>query len=338
MQFGIILKKIFMRVWEEVILRLTIFPSNIAPILLFFVIFATSCASIPIEQLREYASAYQQARNAGDLLLDEVSPIISGVVSGGSSKQACRTNNQGYPTCFDPRQALGRQGLRANEDVSIRVRRAALEAIAIYNSILLDLAEGKSVEALSGRIDGLAQLAGVVGQLGSVAGPAFPALIGPTAGFAKDITGRLEQGRANQQVRSALIESKSSVQGLLGLLENDTPYLFKIFLSNQQIRLVRASATLRRAQLNKSGVADAQKKLDGIKNAINSYHSSLASYVQLLSQTSKSLDVLVVAVQTTTFTTANLSALISEAAKIRQISDEFWKNIRKVREAQAVAA
>lgn len=294
------------------------------------------CAGIPVETLTTYADAFTQARDAGDLLLDEISPIVSGTTSSTRTTN-CGTTRLGYPQCFDPNVARSENGARINEDPSIVARRDALSAVAIYNGMLVDLAEGKNTAAFDTRVDELAALATAVAALGVVPSGGLSALISPSATYASDMARRLGQARANATVRQSLLRSKGDIQELLQALGDDTRQIYKIFLRAREIDLVNIRAERRIAELssNTQAVALADKKFRATSESIAEFHESLTAYVKLLEQTSAALDVLVVAAETPQVTVANLTRVTVEAEEVRRRSEEFWVAIRQVRLAAA---
>lgn len=292
----------------------------------------TACSGIPVETLTTYADAFTQARDAGDLLLDEISPIVSGTTSSTRTAN-CGTTRLGYPQCFDPNTARSENGARINEDPAIVARRDALSAVAIYNGMLVDLAEGKNIAAFDNRVDELAGLATAIAALGVVPSGGLSALISPSATYAKDMAQRLGQARANATVRQSILRSKDDIQELLQALGDDTPQIYKIFLRAREIDLVNIRAERRIAELssNTQAVALADKKFRATSESIGEFHESLTAYVKLLEQTSAALDVLVEAAETPQVTVANLTRVTVEAEEVRRRSEEFWIAIRKVR-------
>ncbi|MEM6677982.1 MAG: hypothetical protein AAF675_08925 [Pseudomonadota bacterium] len=138
------------------------------PIAFLVLATAVGCAQIPPKELSLYAESYETARVAGDLLLDELAPVIDGERADCDIDPAT-----GFRPCFDLAVALGPTYLRRNEPVDLRIRRTALSTIAAYNQLLVDLAEGRSAAILGARLEEFGDLAG-----------AFTALAGPAAASA----------------------------------------------------------------------------------------------------------------------------------------------------------
>ncbi|WP_417686386.1 hypothetical protein [Roseibium sp.] len=295
------------------------------------------CAGVPVETLRAYSDAFQQARSAGDLLLDEISPIVSS--AGTGTAKTCGTSRLGYPQCFDPAVALGDDGTRRNEDPSIRARRDALAVVTLYNSLLVDLAEGKSAAQFNERLDELVTLVNAVAAIGVVPSGGLTALVPPSATFAKDMYGRLSRARANAAVRQAILDSKTDVQEMLDALLEDTPNIYKVFLRARERDLIVANHEANAARLNEDATARAAalKRVDAIRQSISDFHDSLTAYAQLLNSTSKALDTLVAAAGQQPGTVESLTRIAIEAAEIREKSDAFWAEIRDVRSGAAVA-
>jgi|GEM_PF-2705877 len=294
------------------------------------------CAGVPVETLRTYSDAFLQARDAGDLLYDEISPIVSGKTV---SKQTCGTSALGYPQCFNPRTALGTSNTRRNEDPSIKARRDALATVALYNSMLVDLAEGKSAEAFTARIDTLASLAGAVAALGVIPSGGLSALIVPGAAYASQMASRFETARANGLVRQSILDSKGDIQELLAALADDTPQIYRVFLAAREKDLVAINFDRNAARLakNEAAQARAQKRYQATLDSITQFHEALTAYVQLLDRTSQALDSLVAAAAQEPGTAASLTLLAREAADIRAKSEAFWETIRDVRMSASTA-
>lgn len=308
-----------------------------ASIALAGALFLAACADVPVETLRTYADAFQQARDAGDLLYDEISPIVSGRTS--SSEDSCGISALGYPRCFNPRTALGASGTRRNEDPSIKARRDALATVALYNSMLVDLAEGKTADAFTTRIDTLASLAGAVAALGVIPSGGLSALIVPGAAFASQMASRFETARANGLVRQSILDSKGDIQELLAALADDTPQIYKVFLAAREKDLVAINFDRNAARLakNEAAQARAQKRYQATLDSITQFHEALTAYVQLLDRTSQALNSLVTAAAQEPGTAASLTLLAREAADIRTTSEAFWETIRDVRMSASTA-
>ncbi|MET1411884.1 hypothetical protein ABVF61_06435 [Roseibium sp. HPY-6] len=304
----------------------------LAAVLLPLFSFIASCSGIPVETLTTYADAFTQARDAGDLLIDEISPIVSGRTPTASTAK-CGTSRLGYPQCFDPSTARGGTEARLNEDPAIVARRDALSAVAIYNGMLVDIAEGKNTAAFNNRVDELATLANSVAAIGIVPGGGLSALIPQGATYASDIAQRFGQARAGAAVRQSILQSKGDIQELLQALGDDTSQIYTIFLRAREIDLVNIRAERRIAELsgNTQAVGLANRKFSATSRSIAEFHESLTAYVELLEQTSTALDVLVAAAETPQVTTANLTRVAVEAEEVRRRSEAFWVAIRKVR-------
>ncbi len=279
-----------------------------------------ACASFPAEEFRRYSEAFQEARAAGDILLDKISPIVTKVASKGkrSPRNNCGLTRAGYPRCFDPTAAL--TGRDTREDVSIRTRRLALRAIATYNSILLDMAEGKSVEAVQTRVNELSDFTGALVSLAGVAGP-LPALLGPATELVRDFASRLERARAGELVRLAILEGRPTIKSILAQLSKDTPKMYEIYRLQKFKELARA-----KAQQNRDEEA-------AVLEDMNSYHDSLGAYVVLLDKTSDAVDTLAAAAEQRATSIADLTQVVRDAAELRARSQDFWEKVRIARKA-----
>ncbi|MEP3048330.1 MAG: hypothetical protein ABJL55_23450 [Roseibium sp.] len=287
---------------------------------------------MPLETLKTYSDAFSQANDAGNLLLDEISPIVSSATPA-RGKVTCGTSRLGYPLCFDLIAVRGKDGIRQNEDPSIVARRDALAAVTLYNKMLVDLAEGKQTKDFINQVDELVILANSVATLGIVPSGGLTALVPPTASFAKDLAARFGRARANATVRQSILQSKDDIQELLKALADDTPKIYEVFRKAREADLFKIGVERKRASSagRTAAVGEADKRLRAMSKSIGQFHESLTAYVKLLDQTARALEALVVAAETSPGTVASAALVLSEAEQIRERSEEFWNAIRKVR-------
>lgn len=276
------------------------------------------CASFPAEDLKTYAAAFQETRAAGYILLDKVSPIVAEAERlRGTSTDSCILDRSRTPRCFDPRQV--RAGGGRAEPKSITIRRVALDLIAGYNSVLVDLAEGKSEAAVRSQVGDLADLAGDFVSLFGIGG-ALPALIPVLKPQVIKFAELFEHARITAVARSSIVENQDVIKSLIGALEHDTVNLYSFY-------------RLQRLREWNQVIDNDRQAAQAIIEDINAFHVSLFAYVALLRKTSTALDTLVAAaIAGQAPTTQNLREVIKEATEIRGEAKTFWDTIRKVRE------
>lgn len=273
----------------------------------------SACTSVPIDDLNTYSKAFIQARLAGDLLLDKVSPIIA-AKSGSSPDAGCAVNALGYHNCFDPLGVLTKG--QSNDPRSILVRRAALQTIADYNSALLAIADAQFTVGGTTQINDLVESGKMLLKLSSVAVPVLPGLLSDASGAAlSGLVSAIQGARSAYEVRNAIIAGAPIVQHLLAELAADTPKLYDIYATAKNKELGNALA---------ASNGDAEKK---IVAEIEAFYNSLAAYVDLLNTTSVALDTLATAASRP-LGPADARAIIASATEIKAKADAFWKAAR----------
>ncbi len=294
----------------------------------------SGCASVPIEKIQTYTLAYEQVRLGGDLVYDQIAPVVKkGAESTAGSSEDCTTTENGYPDCFDPALALSTSGTRTNEDISIRARRVALAAVTQYNMVLLDLANGKTAAEARQRIEQLTEFIKVFSSIGAVANPGVAALVTSGAQIAGPLAERLERARANATIRKSLIESKGDIQGLYQLLIDDTSKIYRIYVSSKEMAISEFDDLSNRARINRKPEQQAayEKEIAGIQAQIRTFHASLGAYVNVLHKCSASLDDLVQTASNQTFSIREATEIARETGELSAKAEAFLNLIRAVR-------
>ncbi len=286
--------------------------SRVSPIrilLLSVFLLAGGCTAIPTEDLRNYDQAFQQAKLAGDLVLDKVAPIIAKRQGTGAG---CPVTTTGYHSCFD---ALGiLSDGRSNDPRSILIRRAALQTIADYNTVLVAVADGRFRFGSTAQINDLLASAQTLVQLTSVAVPGVPSLFSGAAMSAlSGLINQLQTIRSAVELRRALIAGAPTIQKMLVALASDTPTLYDIYLTAKKIEITAAAV---------KGLHDLQAKAVA---EVNAYYNSLQQYVTVLNATSTALNTLTTIAASGRVTTGDIRAIITQAAEIRTKADAFWR-------------
>src|SRR5262245_46571519 len=200
---------------------------------LVIVLLAPACTQVPAEHLRLYADTAAQTKQAGNLVLDRVSPIIATPDGGPATKDCGPDAQSGIPRCLDLRQISG-NGAGRSDPPSVAVQRTALDLVAAYARILADLAEGKSTAELQANIGAAAKVAGLLVSLTGIGAPIGAALPLLTPQL-QALAGRLEAQRAGQIVRQSLIADRATVQAVLKALEDTTPDMYEIYKARRQL-------------------------------------------------------------------------------------------------------
>ena len=282
-----------------------------------FVLWISGCVAVPEQELTNYREAYVAAQGAGEILYGEVAAVIAR--NAGASAEGCPTVN-GIFRCFNPRTAIS--GGSADEDPSIAARRLALEVIATYNLAIVDLAEGKTSEALQSRIG---ELQGLVGDLLTLATVSSSGLAGlmsqPVLASFKALAGRLEAMRGTATARRSILAERDTVIELIDLLIADTPRMYALYSLGQNIIAIEIAAKFGRNSAE--AVAERQK--------IAAFHASLTAYVKLLDKTKDSLNRLADAIASGGTSLSDLRAVVREATEMRNSADAFWVAVRELR-------
>ncbi|WP_350333279.1 hypothetical protein [Coralliovum pocilloporae] len=274
-----------------------------------------ACSGIPTEEVQTYTTAYTEAQAAGTLLLDKISPTLA--PRGGKSK--CKQRATGITSCFDADLAIhGDQILEAD---SIRVRRAALDAIATYNALLLAYAENRSADVAKSQLNGLGLLLSDLQSLIPGSGIPFGTITDQLGGF----VARIEQARASRNLRQVLIDGKPIIQDILAALIEDTDEIYTIYYGPRRKRQVQLAIIVKRGG---EGAKVAVQQREAITRDLRQFHDSVTSYARLLHRTSKALDVLADAAENPQLSEENLRAVIRESIEIRNEARIFWRTIR----------
>jgi hypothetical protein len=277
----------------------------------------SGCTGIPVEDIRTYDKSFSEAKQAGDLVLDQVAPLIAANLQerGLQKSSSCIVTTEGYPSCFDPLTVL--TGGRSGEPAIVLSARAALQMIANYNAALLSLAEGRFSVGSAAQIGDLYTSAKTVLTLISVAVPGVPALFSAATAtaFGQLVTG-LETIRTVAEERRALTAGAPVVQSMLAELANQTPYLYEIYRASKAREIGRAI------------VAKDSARQQQIAASVSAYYETLKNYVTVLNATSVGLGKLSEAASGPTHSPQNIRAVIIAAADIKAKADAFWSAAR----------
>lgn len=181
------------------------------------------CAQVPTEALNTYSEAYSEAREAGRRVYAAAGPaFVAADTPQADIEPAAGPSGQAsslFPEKLDRR-------IRNSEtlDPAIQARLAALDAVAIYNEVLMELASGASAEQVQ---SGVGQFAEAATTLASLAGAVVPGG-GAIVEVAKNLVGLAEQARAASETRRALLEGAPLVAQILQELDQDVDRLYAV--------------------------------------------------------------------------------------------------------------
>lgn len=272
------------------------------------------CATIPEQEVQNYAIAFQQARLAGDLVFDKVSPIIA--EDTPETDGGCAKTSEGYYSCFDPLSVL--TAGRSDDPRSVLVRRAALQSISNYNSALLAIAEGRFTIAETAEVGELLESGQLLLGLTATPVPGLPSLASDaTFAAVRGLVAEIQEARSAVSIRRAIVDGAPTIQALLSALAQETPHIYNIYLTNKKSDLFNAVA---------SGSSEDER---AAIESINAYHASLTAYVEVLNTTSEALDTLVAAA-TAAPSASSLRSIIDSANRIKSQSEAFWAAARAI--------
>ena len=287
----------------------------------------SSCMAIPVAELQNYRNSFKQVFNSGSLLLDELSPIFS-KRAPASGLANCGQNTGGIPRCFRPE--LARANAIREEHPAISVRRLVLTTIDTYNMILVDVAEGKPVDASLQKVEQLRGLVQTALSLGSFGG-ALPPLVDVIAkqGF-EVFLNELKKPISLAMLRRLIKAGKEPVRDMLIKLNDDTPVMYRIYQKGTQLEIIKTRVLIRRLRVTSGNTAKPTAELEVLINKVNGYHAKLGAYVKVLDATIAALDALVDAVENPKYSIANTTAALKQVGVLQTRAEEFWRVVRRV--------
>lgn len=312
---------------------------------LFFAFFAVvmlvaSCASIPQAELSRFSTLYSETKVAGDAILDEVSAAAKPEDGQQASSNDCAIDPRtGFRPCFRVELALAGTQSRPHELPDIRVRRLALEVIATYTRILVDMAGGRSGKVIEARIADLGELSQAVTALapgvGKVTGQIGFATIG-------SILSKLENARTSGIAAASLLEAEPDIRALIRLMINDTPALYRLYVGQYSGNLGRMKIAKRRAELKGDGAEAARLAVvirnlqdpNGSANRARAFEAALTKYVQLLDQNDKALGALSRAISDPSLGPIDRATdFVKRATQMRMLLEGLQADLRTLRDA-----
>ena len=257
-----------------------------------FVFFVSACSVLPQAELTAFSDSVVATRQAGDLILDEVSAAIP--FDGVERDTSCEPNAQGYRPCFRVDFALGDTTTRAGEHPDIQVRRLALAVLVTYTEMLVDISAGRPAKVIEQRGAELGALTTAVSTLVAGSGVSLASL--PIAGVTEIATRLVELSSQAAGARSVL-EAEEDIRTLVRLLINDTPPMYRIYVLQFEgnVKDVVNELLIARIDGKTEEAERLQRKLDALRSPTGNaakallFEESLIKYVKLLDQTDKSV-------------------------------------------------
>lgn len=310
----------------------------LARILLFWAILLsmTACTSLPQAELTAYSDSVIATKQAGDLILDEVSAAIpqEGVVRDTS----CEPNAQDYRPCFRVDFALGDTTTRAGEHPDIQVRRLALAVLVTYTEILVDISAGRPAEVVAQRGAELDQLSKAVSVVLAASGVPLASL--PILGVT-EVAKKIVSLSSTTAATTSILQAEEDIRALIQLLINDTPALYRIYVLQFEGNVLEVATAMKRAQFDGKTEEEARlkRKLDALRSPAGNaakaklFESAITDYVKLLDRTDKTLVALSDAITLDDLGPIERSTeFVRRATESKILLDDIIKDMRAIRD------
>lgn len=188
-----------------------------------FLVAGANCSQVPVEALHGYTDAFSQAREAGRRVYEAAGPAFA----LSDVEPAAGTEANGavmVPTLFP--ETLDRRARATDDgfDPDVQARIAAMDTVAAYNEVMMQLASGATAEEVRG---GVGRFADSALRLADLAGAAFPGA-GVIVDAAKGLAAVAERARAQSEARRALLEGAPLIDAILKELDADIDRLYAV--------------------------------------------------------------------------------------------------------------
>lgn len=231
--------------------------------------FVSGCAQIPVTQLSSYTQAFSQAQSASEQILldyDQTLKEARAFLRARQAPAAADAPAAPYPLTWA--EASNNASTRVPDD--IEVRRLAFKVVADYNAVLVQLAEGKSVQEVKVGATGL--LASADKFLIVAKGAGIPGLSSITS-IVATLSELFEKARLREEFVQAAQKGAPVVQRILDALIADigSHYDARAALLNRE--RVRTVAAMRSAAESVQKIAAqnnvAAAELDRLEKTVN---------------------------------------------------------------------
>lgn len=294
----------------------------------------SACARLPEAGLAAFSDAHVRAEEAGNLLLDEVAPLVA--AAEGADEPCAIDPAQGFRPCFSVALALAGPDERPADPPTIRLRRTALGLVGTYGRLLSETAEGRSAAVLEARVAEFGRLAAraaalVPGLQGGAA--AIGLATGPFAALA----GRAEAMRAAGAAAASVLEAEADVAALIRLLRDDAPALYEVYVAQfvGERGDIRIALTEAKIDENAAEVARLEAVLAALSdpsaaaNRARRFEAALTAYVRLLDRSERALAGLAAAARAPSEDPgAAALAIVEQATEARLFADALLGEIR----------
>jgi len=236
------------------------------------VLWLGGCAQIPTAEFGQYQKAFGEVEKSSTDIFVTYDQILARARLFVASTQKAPEGTEieePYPVEFEDFL----KKLNSQEGHDIDVRRQALAVVGSYNAVLLQLAQGKSIDevqtAAGELVTGLGKF--VEAAAGSAV-PGFEAVVS----LAKTFAGQLERARLQREFKQAVIDGAPVIDQILDAFVADTADYYKLnagMAQRQRIQIVRdAVQQVKSLKLLLAGVGPPSstfKSVDDRQNEVN---------------------------------------------------------------------
>ena len=193
----------------------------------------SACATIPQAQFSEYVGAYEQAREAGLLVYDEIVPALREGGSGAS--EAAEFAASLGPAVYSRSPCAARYP----DLPAVQARCDLLHAITGYHEVLTALNQGTAAAAVKARLGEVSASLGSLSALAAI--PAAGAVIAPVSAVLGPLSGLVETALSlveRAELERKLEEGAPGIHAAIAALEQDVPRIHEVQRAAYALRLV----------------------------------------------------------------------------------------------------
>jgi hypothetical protein len=201
-----------------------------------FLVAGANCSQLPVEALHAYTDAFSRSREAGRRVYEAAEPAFARSdiePAAGAEAEAAIVLPTLFPETLDRRA----RATDNDPDPHIQARIAAMDTVATYNEVMMQLASGATAEEVRG---GVGRFADSALRLAGFAGLAIPGL-DTILEAAKSLVAIAERARAEGEARRALLEGAPLIDAILKELDADIDRLYAVQRAYYQLEISGAA-------------------------------------------------------------------------------------------------
>lgn len=211
--------------------------------ILFALLGACTQQRLPLPELRAYSAAVSAARSAGDDILDDYALVE--IPASDDAGGAADSDEPLDLLIFSTESALAEFN-RANgggDPPDTALRREVFASIEQYTSVLLHLAEGRSVDELSSEVDSIGQSLLKIGADAAIA-EVGKLVVGLDA--LKSVLSLIETQRSQAAAMQLWLEGSPTVVAMVDYLQSEAAPMFEVITEDIGIALIDADGDVAR--------------------------------------------------------------------------------------------